>query len=287
MVQDMHSDDPKGACRHTWCMQREPGQWKGYLPKLVRYLEDAHADARTCFLASLGLNLDPLGGESPVYPRDLPHDTKRGYFGEALCGIIATEMDIIGDDRWIVPAFLFRFHEEARLYLTRLVIGEGIGESITGGTGSDFIALCLNDKGSISKYLVGEAKCHKTFNVTKCGKALNKLGKEASTPVSLPQLGEILKDIDPNANASLIASIDDIFINQRFGSIPRVDLFLYAFDDAGVQRYDSVRITEELRQKHYQSNRKLHVFEVHIPDGAELVTDAYNGMYREVDRAAG
>ena len=177
---------------------------------------------------------------------------------EALCGIIAEQMDIIGGDRWIVPAFLFRFHEEARLYLTRLIIGEGVGVSITGRTGSDFIAVCLDENGSISKYLVGEAKCHKRFNVTKCGKALNKLSKEASTPVSLPQLGEILKDINPASNESLIASMDDIFINKKLRTIPRIDIFLYAFDDAGVQHYNSVRITDELRQEHYRSKRKIH-----------------------------
>jgi hypothetical protein len=238
-------------------------------------------------VASLGISLDPLGGDSPLYPRDLPPDTKRGYFGEALCGIVAEEMDIIGGDRWVVPGFLFRFHEEARLYLTRLVIGEGIGTSMTGRTGSDFIALCLNEEGWICKYLVGEAKSHKTFNITKCEKALKKLGKEASTPVSLIQLADILKSTDPEANASLIASIDDIFINQKFNTIPRTDLLFYAFDEAGVKHYDSVRITEELRQASYESNRKLHIFEVHIPDGAQLVKDAYDGMYREVGRAAG
>lgn len=281
-----HTQDTSGSCRHTWCVQTDTGRWRSCLPKLVRYFEHAHHDARTCFLASLGINLDPLGGDGPAYPNDLPHDTKRGYFGEALCGIIAEQLDVIGGDRWIVPAFLFRFHEEARLYLTRLVIGEGVGKSITGRTGSDFIALCVDANGNITKYLVAEAKCHKTFNATKCARALNKLGNEASTPVSLPQLAEILKDADTHVNAPIVASINDIFINKKLRSIQRVDLFLYGFDDPGVKRYDTVRVTPDLKEANYKANRPLHIFEVHIPDGSELVTELYNGMYQGVDRAA-
>lgn len=277
-----HAGDLDGTYRHTWCRQAERGRWYRHLPNLIAYLERAHEDARQLFQSSFGLDLDPVAPRHgrPSYPSDLPLKTKKGYFGEALCGMMAEGIEIIGRDRWVVPAFLFRLHQEAEEYLFRLVLGAKVPRDIPGRTGSDFVALCLGEDGQIRKFLVGEAKCHEVFNATKCKEALAKLGDEGPTPVSLPQLKRIVQDRGGEGSDRVIAAIENVIFHQRFDSIPRTNLFLYLFDRPGVATYDSVRITEEVRDAGYKCPMPLHVFEVWIPDGSELVRTAYDRVYR-------
>ena len=279
-----HTGDLDGAYRHTWCRQTERGRWNRHLPSLIAYLERAHEDARLLFESSLGLDLDPVAPRQVrlSYPRDLPLRTKKGYFGEALCGMMAEVTEIVGRDRWLVPAFLFRLHQEAEEYLFRLMLGEGVPRDIPGRTGSDFVALCLGDDGKIRKFLVGEAKCHEVFNATKCREALAKLGGEGPTPVSLPQLKRIVQDRGGQGADRVVAAIEDVIFHQKFGSIERTNLFLYVFDRPGVATYDSARITDEVKRAGYKCPMPLHVFEVCIPDGSELVRTAYDRVYRGV-----
>src|SRR4051812_1377035 len=96
--------DLQGPYCHTWCRQPERGRWYRHLTRLIAFLELAHRDASQLFDSSLGLDLDPVAPLSrrPAYPRDLPLKTKKGYFGEALCGMVAQSMEIVGGDQWVV-----------------------------------------------------------------------------------------------------------------------------------------------------------------------------------------
>src|SRR5258708_4404273 len=64
--------------------------WRRVRPSVTSYCERAHADARQCFHNAIGLSLDPRGGGPRVeYPRSLPLQMKKAYFGEVFCGMLA------------------------------------------------------------------------------------------------------------------------------------------------------------------------------------------------------
>jgi hypothetical protein len=178
-------------------------------------------------------------------------------------------------------------HREAEEYLFRLVMGEDVSGDIPGRTGSDFVALSFGRDGKLRKFLVGEAKCHEVFNATKCRAALAKLGGEGPAPVSLPQLKRIVQEQGGEEMARIVAAIEEVIFRQQFDSIPRTNLFLYLFDRPGVVAYESARITDELKDSGYNCPVPLHVFEVWIPDGSDLVRAAYDRVYRGASDVAG
>jgi hypothetical protein len=271
--------------RHSWCKQREAGQWQSVLAPLVSYFEGAHRDARRIFQRAFGIDLNPLRRSRPEYPRNMPAPAKRGFFGEVLCGLFVESIQLVGAERWTVPAFLFRYHNDAELYLIRLMNGAPKLASIKGRTGNDFLALNLDANGRISKYLVGEAKCYEVFNVTKCGEFLKELSEERGIPCSLPQLQRILENIDPDKYANTIDHIDEI-CERGVADIPRSDIFVYVFDDPKSKNYESMRITKAMKESNYTATRPLQVFEVHIPDGADLIETLYSMLYQGVTDVA-
>ncbi len=216
-----HSTDAKGDYRHTWCRQTEPGQWKKHLPGIIGYLERAHADARDYFHSTIHLSLDPVPSQrhQPSYPHDMPLKAKKGFFGEALCGMFTETMEIVGGESWIVPAFLFRLHREAAEHLFRLVMKEKVPKDIPGRTASDFIAIAIGKDGQIKRFLSGEAKCHETFNTTQCKQFLIEIGEEGAVPVSLPQLVRIFEDQDKGHLTGIIAAIDELFLSSGFADL--------------------------------------------------------------------
>lgn len=79
--------------------------------------------------------------------------TRKGYFGEVFCGILAEAEQVHTDDEWMVPIFLFRLHSQAEEYLMRLLTGEPAGSAVVGRTGSDNLALSLNGDGTVKAIL--------------------------------------------------------------------------------------------------------------------------------------
>lgn len=212
-----HTGDTEGTYIHTWCRQLEAGKWKAHFPRIVQYVEQAHADARDLFHSTIHLSLDPVPAtrHQPSYPHDMPLKAKKEFFGEALCGMFTEAMEIVGGDDWYIPTFLFRLHREAEEHLFRLVMKEKVPKEIPGRTGSDFLAISMTDDGRIRKFLCGEAKCHDTLNITNCKKYLKKLSEEGPVPVSLPQLIRILEEQDQGQLTRLIDAINDIFMNRK------------------------------------------------------------------------
>jgi hypothetical protein len=277
-----HTADAETERRHTWCRQVAKGQWRKHLPSIVSYLEKAHADAREYFHSVIGLSLDPVltSRKEPAYPQDMPLKTKKGFFGEALCGMFTEAMEIGGESEWLVPTFLFRMHREAEEHLFRLVMKEKVPVDIPGRTGSDFIAIAIGKNGTIRRFLSGEAKCHETFNITKCKEFLKEIGEEGVMPVSVPQLLRILQDQTDKKFAVIIAALEGIFLAKQYANVPKTNLFLYLYDKPGVVNYETPRITNELTAESYNSTVRLHVLEVCIPDGTELVETVYGSLYQ-------
>src|SRR5687767_13257644 len=80
---------------------------------LVPYFESAHLDARECFHKLARISLHPDEGEvgcEGQYPVCLPLTTRKGLFGEVICGMFTEAYKFVGKHEWLIPVFLFRNH---------------------------------------------------------------------------------------------------------------------------------------------------------------------------------
>lgn len=261
---------------------RDAAHGGNFRPTIAQYLEWAHADARSIFHDSLGITLDPRGGRPPIeYPRSLPLMTRKGYFGEVFCGILAEAGQVHTGDEWTVPIFLFRLHTQAEEYLMRLITGEPAGSAILGRTGSDNLALSLNGDGTVKAILGAEAKCYTVFNATKAREALTDLGAQAAVPVSLGQLKRLLAEIDPDRFETTILDLETIIRNARQATVPRHDLLVLIFENPSVRNYNTPRISVANKTANYAAGRRLQVVEVHLPGAGALIEELYAGLYAD------
>lgn len=263
---------------------RDAAHWLSLRLTIAQYLEWAHSDARRIFHDSLGITLDPRGGRPPIeYPGSLPLMTRKGYFGEVFCGILAEAGQVHAGDEWTVPIFLFRLHNQAEEYLMRLVTGEPVVGTIVGRTGSDSLALSLNADGTVKAILGAEAKCYEAFNTTKARDALADLGAQAAVPVSLGQLKRLLAEIDSEGFEATILDLERIIKRARQSSVPRHDLLVLIFEDPAIKNYNSPRISVAEKNANYAAGRPLQVVEVHLPGAGALIEELYTGLYAEIE----
>lgn len=274
------TDDPGGNYVNFRLCARDAADWRNLRPTIAQYLEWAHADARRVFHDSLGITLDPRGGRPPVeYPGSLPLATRKGYFGEVFCGILAEAGRVHAEDEWTVPLFLFRLHTQAEEYLMRLITGEPVGGAIVGRTGSDSLALAIKPDGSVRAILAEEAKCYAAFNVTKAREALSGLGAQAAVPVSLGQLKRLLAEIDPESFEATILDLEKIIKSASQSTVPRRDLLVLIFEDPGIKNYDTPRISAAEKAANYAAHRPLEVVEAHFPGVEALIEELYADLY--------
>jgi hypothetical protein len=277
------SREPDGLYTHLRLRARDAQRWAEVRPAVIAYFERAHADARDYFHEALGVSLDPRGGDHVIdYPSSLPLGTKKGYFGEVFCGMLAEAEQVAGGEDWEVPIFLFRLHHAAEEYLTRLITGEAVAVDMPGRTGSDCLALALAQDGSIEAILSAESKCHETFNITIAKQAIAALGTQAGVPVSLPQLKRLLAELDAERYKPTILALERLITVARQPTVPRRDLIVFIFEDPAVHDYAAPRITVADIQGHYRCNcdRRLQVVEVHLPGAGALIEQLYDGLYR-------
>ena len=211
--------------------------------------------------------------------------TRKGYFGEVFCGILAEAGQVHADDEWMVPIFLFRLHTQAEEYLMRLITGEQAAGTIVGRTGSDNLALSLNGDGTVKAILGAEAKCYEDFNTTKARKALADLGAQAAVPVSLGQLKRLLAEIDPERFEATILDLERIIKHARQPTVPRHDLLVLIFEDPKIKDYSAPRISVAEKTANYAGGRPLQVVEVHLPGAGALIEELYAGLYANVQNA--
>jgi hypothetical protein len=282
----VRTDDAAGSYVNFRLRAREAARWQNLRPTIAQYLEWAHADARRIFHDSLGITLDPRGGRPPVeYPGSLPLETRKGYFGEVFCGILADAGQVHAEHEWTVPIFLFRLHNQAEEYLMRLITGEPAAGTIVGRTGSDNLALSLNGDGTVKAILGEEAKCYKTYNTTKAREALTDLGAQAAVPVSLGQLKRLLAEIDPEGFEATILDLERIIKRARQSTVPRYDVLVLIFENPAIQNYNSPRISVAEKNANYAGGRPLQVVEVHLPGAGALIEELYAGLYANIPNA--
>jgi hypothetical protein len=140
--------------------------------ELIAYFDEAFDDARRRIRAGFADDLspfnDPARDPAANYPALLHRVTLQGYLGETLAGLAVEHWGAHGHIDWVVPAFLFRLHDQEFQHLEsineRLLAGEtydpdNIAEQRPGRTGDDALAFRIDDQGVITDVLTLEAKC--------------------------------------------------------------------------------------------------------------------------------
>ena len=125
--------------------------------EMVAYLDEAFDDARRRIRRGFEDDLspfnDPAHDPAANYPALLHRITLQGYLGETLAVLAVEHWGAHGHVDWIVPAFLFRLHDQEFQHLEsineQLRAGEAydpdrIAERRPGRTGDDGLAFRLN-----------------------------------------------------------------------------------------------------------------------------------------------
>jgi hypothetical protein len=183
--------------------------------ELIAYIDEAFDDARRRIRRGFEDDLSPFNepATDPAanYPALLHRVTLQGYLGETLAVLAVEHWGAHGHSDWIVPAFLFRFHDQEFQHLEaineRLLAGEAydpdrVNERRPGRTGDDGLAFRINGDNIITDILTLEAKCLARNSDAKIEEAHRKLSAGGSRPSGIRELINLLNDYaTPEAQA--------------------------------------------------------------------------------------
>ena len=272
--------------------------------KLVPYFESAHLDARTVFHDFIGIDLHPDATPGPAkiaYPSSLHLTTLKGFFGEALTGLIVEAYQLIGNHDWKVPIFLFRFHDDAKKYLYTLARDPEQERQTIGRLGTDFIGFSVDESGYVNRLISGEAKWRKTLTQSVVddvmlgpkvkgkesrqeGKGVwAELNKEVNPPSGLRELQIVLKEIDPEGHADTIVSMDKLLAAYGTHSVPKIDLVVIVGKGGATRKKEATFIDSKNVPVAYTAGNDLQVVEVILSNGEELVQELYSKLWNGED----
>lgn len=207
---------PGAHARYRIRMWRENrAAWAAVQGELVAYVDEAFEDARCRlrrgFQDSLSPFHDAASDPAAHYPSLLHRMTLQGYFGEILAVLAVEHWGAHGHLDWVVPAFLFRLHNEEFQHLEqineRLAAGEthrpdDDSERRPGRSGDDALAFRMNTDNAITDVLALEAKCLTCHNTGKVEQAHQKLAAGGLRPPGVHELVTLLSEYDtPQAKA--------------------------------------------------------------------------------------
>jgi hypothetical protein len=259
------------------------------LAELRLYLDEGFTDARERlrrgFQDALSPFNDPAVDPAANYPAVLHRVTLQGYLGETLAVLAVEHWGALDHDDWVVPAFLFRFHEQEFQHLElinqRLRDGEVYNpdapeEQRPGRTGDDALAFRLNADGVITDVLTLEAKCLTQNNNAKIEEAHQKLSAGGPLPSGVRELINLLSDYDtPSANAWQEALVR--LRREGYRVVNRHDGVAYA--TAHIPQRGDRRAWMPPDEPHqaYTVQRRLEAMEFQFGDLAPLIDTLYRG----------
>lgn len=255
------------------------------LSELTAYVQYAHADAKQWLHRTLGIEdtLDPFGETSTsnlaeLYPTHLPLMTLQGYFGEIFAAIVAEYLSPCDEDGWAVPAFLFRFHNEAFHTLERMTQKGQQSTKIIGRTGDDQLAFLRGADGKVVKYLYCEAKCLSQHHSAKTREAHEKVSGDI--PVDVVQLIDILqqkygqhKDEETKQWIDSLQNFRLRLHEKRSSGFERCDMVVYIGDHP--KKETTIWLPTDRPHTAYTAKRRLEAVEVHLHDVQALVGHVY------------
>lgn len=273
------------------------------IQELVGYFESAHADARAHFHEQMGIDLHPdadADGAHATYPTCLPPITRRGLFGEVMAGMLTEHYEYVGGHEWMIPVFLFRFHEDAEAYLFALARDQERKREVYGRRGSDFLALALNDEGEVVRFIAGEAKWRKKLRKSVVAELMHgkkttdpdtgvashdgkgiwyQVNRDIPAPHGLRQLQRLLREIDPEGFSAAIATLDRVLVVKNAQPLPRTNLIMISGGDVPSREAKTSLIPWKKRPAEYTAAHDLQVVELVLRDGDDLIDGVYDALW--------
>lgn len=271
---------------------------------LRSYFESAHLDAREHFHTEIGIDLHPDAGDDVghvQYPNCLPTVARRGLFGEVIAGLVTEAYDFIGNHKWSIPVFLFRYHADVEKYLFDLARDPARIRSVFGRFGSDFLGLSLGEDGSVVRFIAGEAKWRQKLQPSvieelllgewiknsegkkvRSGKGIwYEVNRDTPVPHGMRQLQRLLQESDPVKYSAAILSMDRALLLKKAVPIPRTDLVLISGNDVPSRKKSTSLISWETIPPEYTAGNDLQIVEVILKDGEELIDAIYSSLWAE------
>jgi hypothetical protein len=249
-------------------------------------LDDARRRIRSGFQDDLSPFNDPADDPAANYPSMLHRNTLQGYLGETL-GVLAVEhFGAIGHSDWVVPALLFRFHDQEFQHLDlineRILVGEAHEpdaekEMRPGRTGDDGLAFRIDANGMITDILTLEAKCLTSSNTAIMKKAHAKLVEGGNLPSGVRELINLLTAYEtPEAQAWQQALLQ--FHRGGFHTAARHDGLAYAVGHSPKQPADRIAwLPPEAPHPAYTIQRNLEAMEFQFENLDAVVDILYRG----------
>jgi hypothetical protein len=271
----------------VWRENREG--FKGIRDELNNYVEEAFEDARIRirrgFEDDLSPFRDPPADPAANYPALLHRVTLQGYFGETLAALAIEHWGAHGHEDWVVPAFLFRLHDQEFQHLdsinARLAGGEAFepdhdAELRPGRTGDDGLAFRINDKNTITDILVLEAKCLARNNTAKIKEAHVKLAAGLALPSGVRELVSILAEYNTQQAQAWQQALLNLWLSGARNAT-RQDCVGYACGQIPVQRRRLSWMDPATPHPAYTAVRNLECLEFHFGDLDTLIDTLYRG----------
>jgi len=248
------------------------------LDSLKEFVHAAHEDARRHIRSLAGISLDPLDGSPSVdpaagYPSQLHEVTLKGYLGEVLAGLMCEHFGPHGDDRWEVPAYLFRFHDVAFNQLETIRQTGGAATIIPGRVGNDCLAFVRDDDGALTRTLFCEAKCTADHDRGLVVKAHEQLSDSLLVPSDLRQMVDVLNDQGGAEASNWVEALRQLWLEGPEGDYERCDLVTYACGRS--PRNKASWIAAGTPETSYTGGRRLEAIEIHLGDVPRLIEEVY------------
>jgi hypothetical protein len=257
---------------------------------LINYVNEAHDDARRRICQGFEDDLSPFNNppNNPAanYPSLLHRVTLQGYFGETLAGLAVEHWGAHGYMDWVVPAFLFRLHNQEFQHLDtineRLAAGELYdpdtdAELRPGRTGDDCIAFRMNAENTITDVLTIEAKCIGQNSNSKIQDAHQKLAAGSLRPSGILELINLLNDYEtPEAQIWQQALLH--LWKGGYRAVVRYDAVAYACGQIPRRQVGRVAwMPADAPHPAYTVNRRLEGLEFQFDDLQTVIDMIYRG----------
>ena len=285
---DQHLPDPHKHYRLRLWRENRAGLAE-IRAELIGYFDEAFEDARQRIRRGFEDDLspfnDPAVDPAANYPALLHRATLQGYLGETLAILAVEHWGAHGHTDWVVPAFLFRFHDQEFQHLEaineRLLAGEAydpdrVAERRPGRTGDDGLAFRMNADNIITDVLTLESKCLARNNNAKIQEAHEKLATGGSRPSGIRELINLLEEYDtPEAQVWQQALLE--LWRQGYRVAVRYDGIGYACGRVPAQRGRVAWMPADGPHPAYTARRKLEGMEFQFEDLTTVVDTLYRG----------
>jgi hypothetical protein len=252
------------------------------LDALTRFVRHTHQDVVEHINRVAGISLSPTalngveGSRIPPptdgYPELLPRTVLMGYFGEIVAGFVAQTSTLHSLTGWRVPAYLFRFHEQAFELLERVRQGASVPRAIPGRTGDDCLAFLRDASGNVTHALVCEAKCYARHDEDAVSAAHEKVSGPELVPVSVMAVITVLRDYDDAESQDWADALARLRLSPSL-DFKRFDMVSYVCGQRA--RVGHGYMACDTPHDSYSGGRGLASVDVHLPDVWSLVATVY------------